>query len=339
MFSAALRALLAPCLLILSAGVCAADRFEMRDGSIIYGTLTDADGGKLVVETGFAGTLELDQAEVVAMQVASDLTLQLGDGEVIEADGLRVEGERLRLEEAAARSYALADLTRINPEPWELGLGYHFTGRASFAWSRQSGNTNVDEADFRAESNWESLRDRIRLEAFGEVDEASGVRNAENWTLRGRYDRKQTGDWYWGVGGSLEQDKFADLNLRSAIGPYLGRKFYTDPIFELEAEAGLGYTDEDFITGEDRSYGSANWDLHIQSNILGEDTRLYYRQKGIWNLEETENLVFQNTLGLSFPLFGGFEGAAEVVWDLNTGAPAGTEELDETYRLRLGYSW
>ena len=27
------------------------------------------------------------------------------------------------------------------------------------------------------------------------------------------------------------------------------------------------------------------------------------------------------------------------VWDINTGAVEGTEEVDETYRLRLGYSW
>jgi hypothetical protein len=49
--------------------------------------------------------------------------------------------------------------------------------------------------------------------------------------------------------------------------------------------------------------------------------------------------VLNNTLGVAFPLIYGLEGAAEVVWNINTGAVEGTEEIDETYRLRIGYSW
>lgn len=331
-------ALLLSCL-VLAIPALAEDRFELRDGSVIIGTLKDADAGKVTVETAYAGTVAIDQEHIVAMQVESPLTLQLADGTVLESTGLRVSSEQLLLEQQAAESYALSQLTRVNPEPWELGKGYHFTGLASVAFASQRGNTNTDEADYRVESNWESLRERIRLEAFGEVDEANGVKNAQNWTLRARYDRVQTGDWYWGIGASLEQDEFADLDLRAYTGPYLGRKFFTDPIFELEAETGLGYTYEDFITEEDREYLGATWDIHMRSNWLGDDTSLYYRHKGIWNLDETENLVLKNTAGVSFPLFGGFEGAAEISVDLNTGAPAGTEELDQSYRFRLGYRW
>jgi len=325
--------------LLCSGPALATDRFELRDGSVIMGTLKDTDGGKVTVETAFAGTLKIDQEQIVAMQVETDLTLQMADGSVLQSEGLRVAGERLLLPASGESSYALSQLTRVNPEPWELGEGYRFTGLANVALSAQRGNTDTDELDYRVESNWKSLRDRIRLEAFGEVDEANGVKNAENWTLRARYDRVQTGDWYWGIGGSLEQDTFADLDLRSSIGPYLGRQFFTDPIFQLEAETGLAYTKEDFISSEDRSYAGATWDVQVSSNLLGDDRVLYYRHKGIWNLDETDNLVLKNTMGLSFPLFAGFEGAAEVLLDYNSGAVEGTEKLDQTYSFRLGYRW
>ncbi|MEE4110132.1 MAG: DUF481 domain-containing protein [Halieaceae bacterium] len=317
----------------------AADRIELDDGSVVYGTLKDADSGTVIIETAFAGTLEIDQARIRSMDVETDLVLQMKDGNVLEADGLRVADERLVLEEEAQRAYALAELTRINPEPWELGKGYHFTGLASFAFNSQRGNTELDELDYRLEMRWESLRDRIRLDGFGEVDEARGVKNAENWTVRARYDRKQTGNWYWGAGATAEQDLFADLDLRTTVGPYIGRKFFTDPVFELEAETGFGYIVEDFISGVDREYIGSTWDVHIQSNALGGDSRMYLDHRGVLNLDEAENIVFNTTIGIAVPLFYNIEGAAEVTWDVNTGAVEGTEELDETYRLRIGYSW
>jgi len=329
---------LLPCL-VGTAPAFALDRFELRDGSVVMGTLKDADGGTVTVDTAFAGTLEIDQEQIVAMRVESELTLQMADGSVLESEGLRVSGEQLQLETQAPAGYALSQLTRINPEPWELGNGYRFFGNASMSFASQRGNTNTDQIDYRVESNWESTRDRIRLAAFGEVDEANGVKNAENWTIRGRYDRVQTGDWYWGVGASVEQDLFADLDLRTSIGPYLGRKFFTEPRFSLEAEAGLAYTMEDFVSSEDREYLGATWDIQASSDILGDDRAIYYRQKGIWNLDEIENVVLQNTLGIGFPLWGGFDGAAEVTLDYNSGAVPGTKELDQTYRFRLGYRW
>jgi hypothetical protein len=325
---------------LLCQGVAeAADRIELRDGSVVLGTFKDADGGKVTIETSFAGTLQIDQAEIVAMRVDADLVLQMEDGRVMEAAALEVENEQLSLSQQAEQNYALAQLTRINPEPWELGNGYNFTGLTSFAWASQRGNTDTDEVDYRIESVWESLADRYRVEAFGELNEAQGTRNAENWTLRGRYDRVQVGDWYWGGGISFEQDTFADLDLRTTVGPYLGRKFFTDPVFELEAETGLAYISEDFASAEDREYLGSTWDVHVRSNYLGGDSRLYFDHKGILNLDQLDNLVLKNTFGLAFPLLYGVEAAAEVVWDINTGAVAGTEKLDETYRVRLGYKW
>lgn len=327
------------CAACMSQSAFALDRIELRDGSVLMGTFKDADAGKVMLETSFAGTVEIDQAEIVAMSIASDLVLQMEDGAVLETPQLVVAGEELKLEQAAARNYALADLTRINPEPWELGRGYNFTGLGSVALASQRGNTDTDEFNYRLDSNWESLKDRYRFEGFGEINEAQGIKNAENWTLRGRYDRNQTGNWYWGVGGLLQQDTFADLDLRTSIGPYAGRKFFVEPRFEFEAEAGLSYVTEDFSSAEDREYLGATWSAHAQSDILGGDSQLYLDHNGILNLDEAENVVLNTTIGVAFPLVGGIEGAAEFMWNINTGAVDGTEEVDQAYRFRLGYRW
>ncbi|MDP5053368.1 MAG: DUF481 domain-containing protein [Congregibacter sp.] len=326
-------------LFALAGPAAAIDRIELRDGSVVMGTFKDADDGKVKIETAFAGTLEIDQSAIVAMTVESDLVLQMDDGNVLETPRLEVAGEQLTLEQQANQNYALAQLTRINPEPWELGNGYNFGGLASFGYDSQRGNTDTDELNYRFETRWESLVDRYRVEAFGEINEANGIKNAENWTARGRYDRNQTGNWYWGGGVSAQQDLFADLDLRTSVGPYLGRRFFTEPAFELEAETGFAYITEDFVSAEDREYLGSTWDVHVQSNALGRDSRMYIDHKGIWNLDEVSNIVLNTTFGLAFPLLYGIEASAELVLDLNTGAVEGTEELDQTYRIRIGYVW
>jgi hypothetical protein len=129
----------------LSAGALAVDRIELKDGSVVLGDLKDADGGKIILATRFAGDIEIDQSEILAMDVDSQLVLQMEDGSVVEASKLRVANEQLLVEGGARPSYALNDLTRINPEPWELGDGYHFTGLASISANSQTGNTEREE--------------------------------------------------------------------------------------------------------------------------------------------------------------------------------------------------
>jgi hypothetical protein len=107
----------------------------------------------------------------------------------------------------------------------------------------------------------------------------------------------------------------------------------------MEAELGLVYVNEDFIVAEDQDYPGANWNVHIKSNYLGGDSRLYLDHIGIWNLDETSDIILNTTFGLAFPLLFGLEGAAEVLLEYDSGAVEGVEELDETYKFRIGYTW
>ena len=189
------------------------------------------------------------------------------------------------------------------------------------------------------ESIWRSLEDRYTLKAGGEVDEANDLKSADNWRIVGKYDYFLEDSNYWGARLGAEQDQFADLDLRAFAGPFYGRQFYTESIFSLDADLGLSYVTEDFITAEDQEYVGANWDMGISSDYLGGDSRLYIDHNGLWNLKDTEDIILNTTFGLSFPLLGNLEAAAEILLEYDSGAVADVEELDQTYRLRIGYTW
>ena len=50
-------------------------------------------------------------------------------------------------------------------------------------------------------------------------------------------------------------------------------------------------------------------------------------------------MVINTWAGISFPLLWSLEAAVEVVLNYNSGVQGDTETLDETYRVRPGYTW
>jgi opacity protein-like surface antigen len=340
-FNNTLRAFSLGCCLLSTAASAVAeqapelDEILLKNGSRILGTVTEARDGTLIIETEFAGTLEVDTAQVEALRTREPVTL-LADDTVIRDEPLTVDEEQVV---TPTDTYALEDVLVLNPEPWELGEGYKWTGLASFAFNIQRGNTDTDELDYKLETKWRSKRDRYTLKLNGEIDEANKQKNADNWRVIGKYDYFLSDHTYWGINAFAESDEFADLDLRWFIGPYIGREFFTDPLFEFSAEVGAAWVEEDFITAPDQEYPASNWSLNMSSNYLGGDSRLYLDQLGILRLDDLSDVIIKTSIGLAFPLLWNFEAAAEILWEYDSGAVAGVEKLDETYMMRVGYTW
>jgi hypothetical protein len=317
------------------------DEVILKNGSKVLGTVTSARGGVLTIETDFAGTLSIDSEQILSVHTEGELVVQMADGQIIRDRPIVMEDDLIIITQGNGdqTSYAMTDIQLINPEPWELGDGYKASGNISFAWALERGNTDSDELDYRVESIWRSLEDRYTLRLDGENDKVNDLDVADNWKIIGKYDYFLEDSWYTGVNLAAEKDKFRDLDLRAYVGPYLGRQFYDQPIFLLEAELGLSYVSEDFISAEDQEYPGANWTVRISSDYLGGGSNLYMNHNAIWNLDTTTDIVLNTAVGLSFPLLGNLEAAAEVLYEYDSGAIPGIEKLDETYNFRIGYTW
>ena len=56
-------------------------------------------------------------------------------------------------------------------------------------------------------------------------------------------------------------------------------------------------------------------------------------------MDDSSDYILNLILGLAFPLVWSLEAAAELQLDYDNGAVEGVDKLDQTYRLRLGYTW
>jgi hypothetical protein len=319
-------------------GVTAKDEILLKNGSRILGEVTGSREGVVTIETDFAGTLNVELEQIKSVNTQDPVVILMADESVQRDSTLVIAEEQLVLSEPG-QTFPLEDLRVVNPDPWELGVGYRWTGEIGFALVKERGNTDTDELDYKLESEWRSKRDRYTLQANGEKDESNGTKTADKWRLGGKYDYFLEDPNYIGLVALAEKDKFQDLDLRYLIGPYIGRQFYDEPIFSLRGEFGFSYVTEEFNVADNDEYGASNWNIHLTSNYLGGDSSLYFDQFGLWNLKNTSDVIVNSTVGLSYPLLWKIEAAVEVLLEYDSGAVAGVDELDQTYKFRLGYTW
>jgi len=326
----------------LPATAQASDEIVLKDGSRILGTLKGADNGVLIVKTGFAGDIRINLDEIESLSTTSQLSVLLNDGTYIENQRIAVaDGQIVSAQDVVTNSGetpAISSIKLLNPEPWELGQGYNWSGLASAALAMDRGNTRRDAQDLDVDSTWLSVRDRYTLRGLYEVDRADGSRIRDLWRLLGKYDIFTESTWYYGANVRLESDQFAKLNLRTYVGPYIGNQFFDSKRLRLSLETGVVYVVEEFDGADNNKAIAGNWNIDASSSVLGDKITLYLAQNGTAEVD-TGDLLVSTRAGMRFPLIGGLEGAAEFAIDFDSGAAPGVKELDQRYRFRIGYSW
>jgi hypothetical protein len=336
---------------LFSGGVLA-DEMLMKNGSRLIGKVVSAADGKIKFDTDFAGTIDIDSDDVDTVYTEEEVTIMMNDGRLFENKRIAARDNALVVmnENNEAVAFEAQDMKRLNPEPWELGRGYKWTGDVKTAMVLERGNTETDEFDLNWSTRWRSLKDRFRMSGYYELDEADGIRNKNKWRWRNYYDRFSVDDPdnYYGMLLAFEGDEFSDLDLRTRVGPYLGRQFIERDWLDLSGEVGLVWVDERLdlseeqeAAGEDdqNDYPGSVWALQATSDIVGFGSELYIDHDGTVNFDDADALLLNTTIGIRFKLYKGLQAGVEARYEYDGGVADDRDEMDETYNLFLGYAW
>ncbi len=320
-----------------------ADVMVMKNGSRIVGTLVSAGDGKIKFETPWGGTLEVASANVVSVETEATSTVMMADGEIYRDKQLLATQENITIQRQGQppRTYPVTDIKLVNPDPWLLGEGYNFFGRVTGAFQAERGNSETDEIDIGYQMTLRSLEDRYVFRGLAELDEANNERVTENVQLRNKYDRfwGDDPDNYYGGKIRFEYDDIIGLDLRTLVGPHVGRELFDSSLLELRGEIGVVYVDEQFDVAEDNDYYGSLIEFEGESDILGFGTTLYFFHDTTINFDELDEPLSNTTVGLRMPLIYGFETAFEARYEFNGTAPEDAQRTDETYTFSIGYAW
>ena len=335
-------------------------RVYLVDGSVLVGEVTAIRDGEVTIATVFSETeITVPAAMVQAFERTAPTDLMLLDESMLVLDTMQVRDGLIQLDDT---SIPLTDVDIMNPEPWEEGEGFNWTGDTSAALAVARGNTDTNELDVAINTVVETVRDRYTFNGNIDRDDtgnADGSRSdtEDKWKLLGKYDyflRNERN--YVGFNLGLEADALAEIDLRTYAGPYFGRVLLDNDLVGLDGELGVVYVSTNYTAPQEddaacvetfvanpgicrydkQDYGAVNWNLTGESSILGGDSRLYLRHVGIVGVEGEDEVLIKTTAGLAFPLLFGFQAAAEFSFDYDGSLE---QEIDQKYSFRVGYAW
>jgi len=319
-----------------------ADELLLKDGSRLLGTVVKQDQqGILEFKTSYAGVIKIKSAEVLEIKSDEPMTLLLTNGETLQVSNATntQQGVTVAEESGATNTFPLDEVAFVNPEPWRLGEGWHWEGRLSTELNHERGNSDKDEYEAEFSTTFRRIDDRITLKGDYDRETSNDELTDDDWRLNSRYDHFVDKQFFYGLNIGLEHDRFADLSLRTIIGPMAGYEFFESKATNFGIAGGPMYVMEDFYEANNNDYTAFGWELHYDRFLIPDRIQFYHRHSGLLSMENTENFAWNAWTGFRFPIYAGIFASTELLIEYDGGVEGDVDNTDTTYNVKLGYEW
>lgn len=252
------------CVVLALSAAAWADTVVLNDGSKLVGAIKRLSAEKIILETAFADTLEIDAAMVQQVETDEEITVDTSGGD-------RLVGKVVwePLTENAVVKTKFGDLRVPRKElsgmwpvgaqsPEELALAAEMEKQkpkwkltAEMGGTKKEGNSDTVEFNGKLELSRKSMVDLLRFYVTGRYGETEQVRDTSEAILGSYYEHLLfNSDRWFGYGRfALEYDEFENLDLRASVAGGLGYYIIKEDAHELKSRLGLGYMHESFNDG------------------------------------------------------------------------------------------
>lgn len=341
----------------LALAPAAADVIELTDGSRLLGTIVRMQDGKLILETQFAGTLEIDASLIKTIQTAEPVNVGVDTGDRLvgpiewqsdlerpvvqtELGGVPVDlprisaiwpkdgksPEALALEQQIEQAKAEIEAQRAKwSATFEAGLSY------------QEGNTKAFEARGRGELRRTGLKDLLRFYLSGRYVERNRVRDTAEFIFGTFYQYLLTERFFPYGRLELEYDEFENIELRATAIVGVGYYWIKKDNHELKNLLGVGYLHESFLTDKE-SRNAAQAEVGVAYRLdIAPWVQFVHATSWFPTFESLEDYRIVSDTGFIFPING------SDMWKFKLGAqyqyksiPVGdADRLDQTYYANI----
>jgi putative salt-induced outer membrane protein YdiY len=310
--------LLLATLILATTSLSFADEVQLKNGDRYTGNVIRLEGGKLTFKTAH-GQLGIPWADVTALSVEKQMLVKTTAD--AEPRLMQLNGTEL----AAISSLSL-------PEPPII-----VTGGANAGFLSTGGNTDINTTRLDGEVVARAAANRYTF--TGTVNRAKDVdrETARNASVSARYDRFLTPRLFANANGIFTNDRFRDLDLRSAVGAGLGYQLLDTALTKLSVEGGPGYVNENFESAPDDSYAALREAAKLDLFVVGDRVVVFHLHDGYFGVTGEDNLFVKMQNGVRFGLVGGLVTTAQLDMDYDRSPAPGRRKTDRTFALTFGY--
>ena len=254
------------CLAVFSASTpLLADTVWLKNGDKLSGTITVFDGGKLLIQTKYAGAVTIDWKEVKTLDSDQHLLVKQDayTGEVSKSLTAAEDGKVTLANGDAPKTVELASIQQIlKPKPVVEDLVWK--GNVDLALDYQRAEKDTDDYDigFKTSARHGRWRHTAEGEYNREVQDDAVTTN--NWRAEYALDRFLTDKWFWQGRFNYKRDYVEELSRQRVVGTGPGYQFWDDELGAFSLGSLLNRTDYEYSDGgKDNFYSVAmKWDYN-----------------------------------------------------------------------------
>lgn len=326
-----------------------ADQIELTEGSVLMGKILSVEGGKISIETSFAGILSIDLETVRSFATNEAVNVAVAGSPVVHGhvyaagDGVQLQSETLRLNAAAAQVTTLwrdegespiQKLARLEAEKAQRKWSYEATA----AISGRTGAKDRFNATLGGRATLASERERLVFAALVERAQDDGEATADREFIGVDYSSFYSADHGWYARTSLESDQIKELDVRSMSAFGISRKLVRRASLDLEARLGASFIYE--LQTDDTEFASPGLDFTILNTWTVRSAKLNTAIAYMPTFRDTDQYRIRHESSLEVPIH-------ESLWKLKVGIgneyqnvpPEGVDRFDTTYFTSLLLSW
>lgn len=233
-----------------------------------------------------------------------------------------------------------SDSATVSADSQKQFLGAKWSGRADLGASMQRGNSDTKSIDFDAQTTarWDEIY-RAKLIGKYAYEEESDNTTKDKKSLEAQFDYFFRPQWFLNTSAKYERDDIAGLDLRSTYGVGLGHQPFDRDDLKLQYVLGPSYLREERENGDKDDSLAYRWNLDYEQAFWQDKLRLFHNHQLLVPSEDTSRYVLQTESGVRVPIHKGLIASLQIDHDIDKGAPAGSDDEDTKYGLKLGYEW
>lgn len=296
------RAGLLTCLLV-SPPFAIADTVWMKNGDRVSGTVRSLSDGKLVIDTGYAGTVSLNWNAVSTLSSEKDFDVRNGKSsktfkarlEATDAGYIIVHQGESQQRVPVARFEEF-----LKPKPKTAALSW--TGNIDAGVSLKKASTRTQDYNLAYNNKVNVGKWRNDFGGTYNREEEDGTMNTDNYSLRYALDYMFRDRYFWQGRASYKRDWVEDISQQGLIGTGPGYQFWDDELgsFSMSLLGGaFAYSYSDG-TSDSHFGASVRWDY--QRFLRGRTLSLFTHGEVGHSLDDDAIFSMDAEVGLRYQL-------------------------------------
>ena len=242
-----------------------ADTVWLKNGDRLSGKIKVFDGGKLLIQTDYAGAVPIDWKQVKTLESDQELLVKQDAyiGEKAKSLHPAEDGKVVLANGETPKTVELASIQQIiKPKPVIEDLVWKGNVDVALDYKRAEKDTDDYDIDFKTTARHGKWRHIAEGEYNREFQ--NDVVTTDNWSAEYALDRFITDQWFWQGRLTYKHDKVEDLRRQRTVGTGPGYQFWDDELGAFSLGSLLNRTDYEYQDGgKDNFYSLAmKWDYN-----------------------------------------------------------------------------